>query len=125
MNIVPSIFKRMRNVMLLVVTMLMLSAQTAQAYTVTAVANPNYGGTVQVRTDNNTEWASSVDANANDKVYFKITAASGYSINGTPNIAPNAGMSITPTYPGVGADPYFTMPADNVTITANFLSSGI
>ena len=91
------------------------------AHIVTAQASPEYGGTVQVSTDN-TNWSSQVTAETGQTVYFMYPAADGYKPDGSmPSIEPaGGGTLITPTYVS-GDNPRFTMPNDDVTVTVGFM----
>ena len=91
------------------------------SYIVTAQANPTYGGTVQVSTDN-TNWSSQVTAKQNETVYFKYSAKSGYTLDGSaPNVAKvSDGANVTFNYVS-GDNPHFTMPDDDVTVTVGFM----
>ena len=78
------------------------------SYTVTAAANPAAGGTAEVSLNNST-WSSSVTCYMGDTVYFRQTPADGYvfdafSFTGNPTVNGS----------------HFTMPASNVTVTANY-----
>ena len=105
-----------RAMMTLLIVLLQSATATIEGYTVNTVPYPAIEGTVQVSLDNAT-WSSTVEASANQTVYFRINPPAGYEISGF-SIETDNGRRIT--YTGN----HFTMPSDNVTVFADFSYMG-
>ena len=86
----------------------------AQQYTVSTMAYPNIADAVQVSLDNAT-WRSSLTVSANTTVYFRFNSPIGYDLILSGNFIETESGS-----PVSYSDNHFTMPAKNVTVSANF-----
>ena len=106
-----------RAMITLLIVLLQSATATIEGYTVSTVPYPAIEGTVQVSLDNST-WSSTVEAPAGQTVYFRTKLPSGYEISRLSIDADNTG-------PVNFSGNHFTMPNDNVTVSAKFDYTGL
>ena len=105
-----------RAMIALLIVLLQSATATIEGYTVNTVPYPAIEGTVQVSLDNAT-WSSTVDASADQTIYFRINPPAGYE-NTFFSIETDNGRRITSN------GNQFTMPDDDVTVLADFTYTG-
>lgn len=91
----------------------------AEAYNISTVCNPSGGGTI-------TLGEGTVDATSQqgETVHFTITPTEGYRVSSVVVTNNSTGSTITCNYDATTGDYTFIMPADDVTVTANFAQLG-
>ncbi len=92
----------------------MLADVARESHNITTVANPNGGGSVSATVNGST----ATSAKYLDKVTINTSAKDGYTLSGVVVTGATSGNEITVT------DNVFTMPDEDVTITATFIAGG-
>lgn len=96
-------------------TLTKMTADVArESHNITTVANPNGGGSVSATVNGST----ATSAKYLDKVTINASADNGYTLSGVVVTGATSGNEITVT------DNVFTMPDEDVTITATFVAGG-